>query len=119
MCSTTFADLTSLQCSHASLGVFCHQGACEHRVAVLDLRMLHPSDPQHRSAYPLLLSGPVRTNGGRCQVCDRAPAVLLVVDDPDAPCSPCQMCAECHEMLGGEEGVTRGTNYRVMPIREY
>jgi hypothetical protein len=122
MARTTFLQLCSLQVGAGSIGLFSHQGSCEHRLVVLDLRALHRTDPQHRSAYPLALAQQQRTNSGRCQVCNVAVATLVVVDDPDAPCSPCQMCAGCHEMLEAEEqvgaGLRRGPSYRVYPLRE-
>jgi snRNA-activating protein complex subunit 3 len=122
MARATALQLSALQVGAGSTGLFSHQGGCEHRLVVLDLRLLHASDPRHWSAYPLALAQPQRINNGRCQVCNVALAALVVVDDPEAPCSPCQMCAGCHEMLGAEEqgleGLRRGPGYRVFPLRD-
>ena len=54
MDSTTFAQL-GLRVGPGAGYSLCHQGCCEHRLVITDVRRLHPLDPQHRSAYPLLL----------------------------------------------------------------
>ena len=54
--------------------VYCHAGACEHTLAVTDVRMLHPADPQLRSAYPLQVYA-ARSHKRKCSICTTYSAV--------------------------------------------
>lgn len=54
MSSVTFAEL-GLRAGAAAGYSLCHQGCCEHQIAVSDVRRLHAHDPQRRSAYPLVV----------------------------------------------------------------
>eukprot|EP00951_Prasinocladus_malaysianus_P031943 scaffold308873_cov42-Prasinocladus_malaysianus.AAC.1 len=62
---TTFADLW-LRVGLSAGNLYCHQGCCEHMIAFGDVRQIHPTDPQSRSAYPLI----VYRRGHFTRLCD-------------------------------------------------
>ena len=73
----------------------------------MDARLLHPSDPQDRSAYPLVTRR-LRVHAPACHVCrtyrqreakENGLAELIVLNSAVAPCHPCFMCASCFDSL--------------------
>lgn len=54
MSKATWADI-GLRAGPGARNVFCHQGCCEHLMVIKDVRRVHPDDPQHLSAYPLII----------------------------------------------------------------
>ena len=80
-----------------------------------DLRLIHPSDPSHRSAYPRRLSeNTLRTR--RCDVCDHSMAERVAYGAPLAPTNPCFFCGNCFEMLHGDD---RGRGLGGAAVYEY
>jgi hypothetical protein len=49
----TFGEL-GLRVGGGGGAVYCHQGCCEHALSILDVRRIHPDDPQDISTYPLV-----------------------------------------------------------------
>lgn len=101
MAHTTFEQLW-LRIGAAAGYVYCHQGCCEHLLAVTDVRMLHPDDPQHASAYPELVYQK-HSRKRKCELCERAPAVKVTYDDAFAPSNPAFWCLDCFNRMHYDE----------------
>eukprot|EP00884_Botryococcus_braunii_P004191 jgi/Botrbrau1/13773/Bobra.0056s0028.1 len=78
--------------------VYCHQGCCEHALSILDVRRIHPDDPQDISTYPLVTFR-LKQQRKRCCICATHMAVLVTYEDKLAPESPAFWCKNCYEML--------------------
>lgn len=79
-----------------SRSVACTQGCCEHLLAVTDVRMLHPDDPQQTSAYPELvyqvvtyIRHAITCSGGFSLVCRSYRSILLHMTLAVADCWVC------------------------------
>ena len=96
---TTFAHL-DFKLGSGFPCVYCHQGCCEHKVAFMDMRLLHADDSPFVDDYPRTVFERA-TRRKLCQVCGLEPAKRLVYGEPLAPSSPCALCEECHACLGG------------------
>lgn len=83
------------------LGVFCHQGCCEHALAFTDARRLVPGDPMRRSDYPRLLASERPERLRRCSVCGAWRAGKVLAGHPAAPGDPALLCERCCEVLTG------------------
>ena len=98
----TVRDLCVRLTNHPAY-LFCHLGCCEHLVCVRDVRLLHPADPQDRSAYPLPLFAK-RSRTRRCDLCTARSASKVAYEDPLAPVNPCFYCAHCFGMMHEDKG---------------
>ena len=72
MADTKFRDLR-LRCGNVLVMnnyLYCHQGCCEHKIVIADVRCVHESDEQERIKYPIQTL--VRRVKGRpCVICSQ------------------------------------------------
>ncbi|KAK9806543.1 hypothetical protein WJX73_009403 [Symbiochloris irregularis] len=97
MSSVSFAEL-GLRAGAAAGYSLCHQGCCEHQLAVSDVRRLHPHDPRERSDYPMVLYQ-AYSNRQLCDMCEKHAATKVTYDDIVAHKCPALWCALCYEKL--------------------
>eukprot|EP00898_Chlorokybus_atmophyticus_P003240 jgi/Chlat1/3917/Chrsp26S04026 len=78
--------------------LYSHQGNCEHAIEFHDIRLLHPSDPQHVELYPhtTFLLGPRQR---KCSVCSVHAASRVTHRAVLAPENPAFLCAWCYRAL--------------------
>ncbi|KAF6254273.1 snRNA-activating protein of 50kDa MW C terminal-domain-containing protein [Scenedesmus sp. NREL 46B-D3] len=98
MQATRIADLC-LQVSNRPMGLFSHQGCCEHQVQVADVRLLHKADALDRRAYPRTLHRAPLSKRYQCGVCNRQGALTLLLNHPEAPESVMMLCAPCEPLF--------------------
>jgi len=94
MAATTFAQLrVRVGASYA----FLHQGDCEHRVVVTDIRLFSPGeDEADRRKYPRLVCQS-RVSRRKCAICNLFAATLVTYGDERAPSSPAFWCQRCYD----------------------
>uniref|UniRef100_A0AC34RQ16 snRNA-activating protein complex subunit 3 n=1 Tax=Panagrolaimus sp. JU765 TaxID=591449 RepID=A0AC34RQ16_9BILA len=73
--------------------VFMHIGNCEHLVIFTDLRLLHPSDSQDLTEYPVLLCD--KYQSPKCCVCQNASPAFIISESDRIPICPAFMCSDC------------------------
>ena len=94
----TFASL-ELKLGSGHPYVYCHQGCCEHRLAFVDLRLVHPTlDKQLVCEYPRTVYQKFERRH-KCMVCALDEGRFVTYLDPKAHCSPCVFCNECYHFL--------------------
>jgi len=75
--------------------LYCHQGNCEHRVIITDIRLLTRDDERNIHAYPLrIFQSKIRRK--KCVICDIYPATRLTYGDELSPQNPCFFCERCY-----------------------
>lgn len=75
--------------------LFCHQGNCEHRVIINDIRLATKEDERNKNAYPLqTFQSKIRRK--KCTICDIYPASYLTYNDELSPQNPCFFCEKCY-----------------------
>lgn len=93
----TFRDL-ELKLGSGHPYVYCHQGCCEHRIAFLDIRIVHAQDRVLRSEYPQVVFHKFERRY-KCTICGYDEGKYVVYNDRNAPCSPYVFCEDCHQSL--------------------
>lgn len=98
-------DQLAVRVSNYPNYLYCHLGCCEHLVQVRDVRLVHASDPQRVSEYPVQLlqmrAAGVTRSARRCEVCMSNSAEFVVYDDPLGPGNPAFYCDRCKRLLHG------------------
>nr|TKW18425.1 hypothetical protein SEVIR_5G429900v2 [Setaria viridis] len=102
MQTTRFSDL------HFRPGagyLYCHQGSCNHRIVIRDMRLIHQDDSQDQADYPLQ-TFQLQKRLQKCSVCQIYPATKMTVDDKWALNNPCYFCIKCYYLLHYKEDNT-------------
>ncbi|KAJ3248294.1 ATP-binding cassette sub- G member 2 [Chytriomyces hyalinus] len=92
MAEKTFQTLT-IKLEHSYLYV--HQACCEHVIRFKDVRLISESDDKQFSSYPKSIFQSPETLPKKCQVCERAYATRMTIDDLRVPSNPYSMCEKC------------------------
>ena len=95
MDTVTFQQL-NLRLQHPY--VFLHRGCCEHSIVVNEIRLIHSSDNQSLSAYPIC-TYLAKTQRTLCRVCDLKNGAWVTFDDRLAPENPCVFCDVCFDLF--------------------
>eukprot|EP00873_Tetraselmis_striata_P016577 jgi/Tetstr1/436841/TSEL_025618.t1 len=78
--------------------IYCHQGCCQHAIAVADVRRVHATDPQRRDQYPFLVfqAQPLKR---KCRICKHRAAMKVTTESDVSPDPVCFFCQECYLKL--------------------
>eukprot|EP00164_Ancoracysta_twista_P009836 GFYU01014655.1.p1 GENE.GFYU01014655.1~~GFYU01014655.1.p1 ORF type:complete len:428 (-),score=24.28 GFYU01014655.1:16-1239(-) len=90
--STKFEDL---QVCVGSPYLYLHQGGCEHRIVVTNIRLLHDLDVKLYGAYPLQIFQS-KISRRKCRICDIYSAKYVTYADKLSPDNPCFFCEQCY-----------------------
>lgn len=95
----TFADVVDgLHRGAHFVAGYVHAGACEHRLSIVDTRLVHEDDELDFGAYPLEVMHE-RDRRRKCMCCLSLPAVTVSWCDRRAPDAPTFWCEECFSRL--------------------
>ncbi|CEM03451.1 unnamed protein product [Vitrella brassicaformis CCMP3155] len=83
-------------------GMFLHQGECEHRIVVTNVRVRGPHDCPYDDAYPIN-TFLAETRFRKCQVCNVNVSELMLVKERRVETNPAFMCHNCYVMLDQDE----------------
>jgi snRNA-activating protein complex subunit 3 len=92
-----------IQTSNRPMGIFSHQGLCEHAVVITDVRLLHVADANRRSAYPRVVSRQALGRRLHCGVCKKLGATALMLDHPETPEAVIVLCRLCCGLFSVEQ----------------
>ncbi|KAK3286041.1 hypothetical protein CYMTET_6386 [Cymbomonas tetramitiformis] len=106
--------LQEMKVQAGDAGVYCHQGMCEHRMVVEDVRRVHPEDARARCEYPLLVYQKALARR-KCSVCELHPAQHVTRKDKLAPLSPCFFCDSCYRGLHFDAAGNQLYSFEVAP----
>lgn len=89
---TTFLDLT------IQIGVkyvYLHQGGCKHVFQITDARLVHPTDVQNKTSYPVAKFAQ-KFRHRKCMACGILASKKVVYGDKMMPESPTFLCQDCY-----------------------
>lgn len=99
--------------------VYVHQGYCEHLMVFSDMRIIHPSDSQRVSDYPMVLKTFPFGKRVLCMMCKQSTCRWVVYENERLTDDPFFLCKLCHESFNYTRDNRKIGHFRAHPFLDW